>query len=131
MNLLKKFWNDLLYFFSDREDPEEPVYDPLHIAAMIVIVIFSMGVVFWLLWTLLVFEGGFFPKVWPGLQVLFGRKSLRDFGWVGYPYELGIFEGFIANSIAFILTIALIIGLWWVAETPGKKSHPEDNLHGA
>ena len=121
MIFLKKIWDEILYFFSDEEDPNEPIYDPAHFAAMIVIVIFAIGVLFWLLWTLLVFEGGFFGKIWPALQVLFTRKTLKDFGWVGYPYELGVFEGFIANTIAFILTIALLVGIWWLLETPAKK----------
>ena len=121
MKIFKKIWEEILYFFSDEEDPNEPAYDPVHFAAMIVIVIFSIGVLFWLLWTLLVFEGGFFGKIWPALQVLFRHKTLKDFGWVGYPYELGVFEGFIANSIAFVLTVALIAGIWRLVETPIKK----------
>ena len=122
MNVLKKIWGEVLRFFSDEEDPNEPIYDPVHIAAMIVIVIFTIGALFWLLWTLLVFEGGFLVKIIPAFRVLFTSKTLHDFGWVGYPYELGIFEGFIANTIAFILTIALIVGVWRVLETPTKKS---------
>ena len=121
MNYLKKFWDDILYFFSDEEDHSEPIYDPLHFAAMIVIVIFAVGVLFWLLWTLLVFEGGFFEKIGPAIQVLFTSKTLKDFGWVGYPYELGAFEGFIGNTVAFLLTLALMTGIWWLLESPTKK----------
>ena len=119
--MLKKFWNELVNFFSDAEDPNEPVYDPAHFGAMIVIVIFSIGVLFWLLWTLLVFGGGIFNKMIPLFQILFMGKDLQDFGWVGYPYELGIFEGFIGNSIALILTFALIVGIWWVFKDNGNK----------
>lgn len=97
-----------------HEDPDEPIYDPTHIAALIVIVLSVMGVLFWLLWTLLVFEGGIFKKILPALQVLFTTKTVQDFGWVGYPYELGIFEGFIANTIALILTVTLIWAIGWV-----------------
>jgi cbb3-type cytochrome oxidase subunit 3 len=125
MNSLKRIWEELLYFFSDREDPDEPVYDPVHFAAMIVIVIFSIGVLFWLLWTLLVFEGGIFPKILPAVQVLFTKKTLTDFGWLGYPYELGVFEGFIANTIALVLTIALVVGIWWLFQAPGLKKRNE------
>ena len=121
MKILKKIWDEILYFFSDEEDPNEPIYDPMHFAAMIVIVIFAIGVLFWLLWTLLVFEGGFFRKIIPALHVLFTGKTLKDFGWVGYPYELGVFEGFIANTISFLLTLALIIGLWWLVNSPVKN----------
>ncbi|OGR85570.1 MAG: hypothetical protein A2901_01905 [Elusimicrobia bacterium RIFCSPLOWO2_01_FULL_54_10] len=122
MTSIKHLWKTLLGFFSDEDNANEPIYDPVHLAAMVVIVIFSVGALFWLLWTLLVFEGGFFAKVMPALQVLFTGKTLSDFGWVGYPYEMGIFEGFIGNSIAFILTIALIWGIWWVL-FKGKKFH--------
>lgn len=122
MNRLKNLWQETLGFFSDQEDPNEPFYDPVHLAGMIVIVIFTLGVLFWLLWTLLVFGGGFFRKIVPAFQVLFTEKKLTDFGWVGYPYELGIFEGFVENTLALVLTFALIIGIWWILEK-GKTSH--------
>lgn len=112
--MIKKFWTDLTDFFSDQEDPEEPVYDPTHFAAMIVIVIFTVGVLFWLLWTLLVFGGGLFGKIVPAIRVLFTGKTLEDYGWVGYPFELGIFEGFVGNIIALLLAVGLIFGLWWL-----------------
>lgn len=112
--MIKEFWRELLEFFSDEENPEEPVYDPAHLAALIVIAVFSMGALFWLLWTLLVFGGGIFKKIIPAFQVLFTSKTLQDFGWVGYPYELGVFEGFIGNLAALVLTIGLILGVWWV-----------------
>ena len=125
-NYIKKIWDELVWFFSDEEDPEEPVYDPAHFAAMIVIVIFSVGVLFWLLWTLLVFEGGVFQKIVPALSVLFTNKTLQDYGWIGYPYELGIFAGFIGNSVALILTLALIVGIWWIfKETENVAKTPE------
>ena len=110
MNPLK----NLRMLFSDQED--QPIYDPLHLAGMIVIVIFSLGVLFWLLWTLLVFGGGLPRKIVPAFQVIFTEKKLMDFGWVGYPYELGIFEGFIPNILALVLTAALIVGVWWILE---------------
>ena len=122
----KKLKDEFLKFFSDEEDPGEPLYDPVHIAGLIVIVIFAVGVLFWLLWTLLVFEGGFFRKIIPALEVLFKKKTLHDFGWVGYPFEIGIFEGFIANSAAFLLLIVLIIGVWWLLNSPGKKRSGKD-----
>lgn len=114
INHLKKIWNDILNFFSDTENPEEPIYDPVHLGGMIVVVIFACGLIFWLFWTLLVFEGGLFSKIIPALKVLFTKKTLQDYGWIGYPYEMGIFSGFIANTIALILTIALLISIWWI-----------------
>ena len=112
--MMQKIKAEILQFFKDEENLDPPIYDPKHIGATIVIVIFSMGALFWLLWTLLVFEGGIFVKVVPALKVLFTDKKLEDFGWVGYPFELGIFEGFIANIIALIITFLLVIGFWWI-----------------
>lgn len=112
--MIQKIWKDLLDFLSDAENPEEPVYDPAHVAAMIVLVIAATGILFWLLWTMLVFRGGLFSKILPALEVLFTSKTLRDFGWVGYPYELGVFSGFIANGAALLLTLGFIYGLWWL-----------------
>ncbi len=116
----------MLDFFSDEEDPNEPIYDPVHFGAMIVIVIFSLGVVFWLLWTLLVFEGGLFRKIVPAFMVLTRQKTLNDYGWIGYPYELGIFEGFIANLTALILTVALTVAVWFVLENQARKNKNKD-----
>ncbi len=110
--MIRKIWDELMAFFSDEVDAGEPVYDPVHIAAMIVVVIFSFGVLFWLLWTLLVYEGGLFSKIIPAARVLFTSKTLQDFGWVGYPYEMGIFAGFAANCTALLLTVALITMIW-------------------
>lgn len=111
---MKAFWKELLDFFSDVEDPDEPIYDPAHFAAMVVIVVFSIGVLFWLLWTLLVFQGGFFQKIVPALQVAFTSKTLQDFGWVGYPFEMGVFNGWIGNTTAFFITLGLVTGIWFI-----------------
>lgn len=112
--MIKKIWLGFLDFFSDQENPDEPVYDPAHFAGMIVVVVFSIGCLFWLLWTLLVYRGGIFGKILPAFQVLFTSKTRQDFGWVGYPFELGVFNGFIGNSIALVLTLALITGIWLI-----------------
>ncbi len=119
--MLKKIWDNFLDFFSDAEDPNEPLYDPVHFGAMIIIVICVIGVLFWLLWTMLVFGGGIFKKIVPAIQVAFTNKTLRDFGWVGYPFELGVFEGFIGNVTALAITIGLITGIWWVFKENGTK----------
>jgi len=125
--ILRKIWDEIVKFFSDEENPNEPIYDPVHFAGMIVIVIFSTGVLFWLLWTLLVFGGGIFVKIKPALEIIFTKKTLHDFGWVGYPYELGIFDGFIGNAVALVLTAALVIGIWWVfKDLPPAKEEKKD-----
>jgi hypothetical protein len=43
-------------FEDDRED--EPHFDPVHLAGVLIAVQVVAGALFWLLWTLLVFEGG-------------------------------------------------------------------------
>ena len=65
---MNKFITDIADFFSDKEDLDEPRYDPVHIGAMIVLVLFVNTVIFWLLWSLLVFGGGLQAKVIPFLQ---------------------------------------------------------------
>jgi hypothetical protein len=111
---MKKFIAAVLDFFSDADRPDEPGYDPAHVAAMIVIVLFSLNVLFWLLWSLLVFGGGIQAKVVPFLQVLFTAKTAADFGYVGYPYELGVFEGWPTNVIALIFLAAVVAAIWYV-----------------
>lgn len=99
-------------FFSDQDvDPDEPAYDPVHVATMIILVIVGIALLFWLLWALMVCEGGLFSKIIPFFKVVFTRKTLADFGYEGYPYELGIFEGWIVNCGALIFTIGLFCGI--------------------
>ena len=106
---LKKFLEDLV---SDAEDAQEPGYDPVHLAGVLVGTLVALGVLFWLLWTLLVYQGGIFKKIPPFLSVLFTSKTLADYGYEGYPYELGVFEGFIGNTAALLLTLLFIYLLW-------------------
>ncbi|MGA2090069.1 MAG: hypothetical protein ABSH12_01230 [Endomicrobiales bacterium] len=96
-------------FLSDEEDPQEPVFDPVHVGTMIVIVLFGMTVLFWLLWALLVFGGGIQAKIFPALQMLFTSKTPGDFGYIGSPYAMGIFEGWQTNVVALILML-LVMG---------------------
>jgi len=111
---MKKILTDISEFFSDKEDPSEPQYDPVHIGAMIVLVLFVNTILFWLLWAILVFGGGLQSKIIPFLQVIFTSKTAVDFGYVAYPFELGVFEGWITNIIAFVLLIGAIISGWYV-----------------
>jgi hypothetical protein len=111
---MKKIFLDIKDFFSDNEDPIEPRYDPVHMGAMIVLVLFINTLLFWLLWSILVFGGGLQAKVIPALQLIFTSKTAADFGYVAYPFEMGVFEGWITNVIAFILFIAAIVSAWYV-----------------
>ncbi len=121
MNPLKRVWDALVDLVEGEDDPDEVVYDPVHIGAVIVGSLCAMGVLFWLLWSLLVCEGGLFTKVVPFFEVLFTSKTLKDFGYEGYPYQLGVFEGWIVNVVALLLSLALLYGLWWVFRPKGGK----------
>ncbi|MBI4051872.1 MAG: hypothetical protein HY400_05140 [Elusimicrobia bacterium] len=86
------------------------------------ITLFSFGALYWLLWTLLVYEGGIFLKL-KGLYLLFFTPAtLRDLGYEGYPYAMGIFEGWIGNLCALIFTFLAITGLWNLYQRKAKKS---------
>ena len=117
---MKNIFIEIKEFFSDKEDPSELHYDPVHVGAMILFVLFVNTVLFWLLWALLVFGGGLQSKIIPALQVLLTKKTAADFGYVGYPYEMGVFEGWITNVIAFVMLIAAIIAGWKVFNNRGK-----------
>ena len=114
MKYLKKIIDYGAQLFSDEEDPELPAYDPVHIGAMLVLVFFSLSIVFWLLWSLLVFGGGIQKKVIPFLQVLLTSKTAADFGYEGYPYAMGIFDGWITNLAALFFFIAVVAAGWYV-----------------
>lgn len=121
-----------IYHLLDDDPPGTPMYDPVHVGAVIVGTVLGFGVLYWLLWALLVCEGGLFMKVGPFLEVVFTSKTLKDFGYLGYPYELGLFEGWIVNLSALVLSGALVVALWWVAEGPHrapKISKKETSKH--
>lgn len=100
----------LEWLFDDADDPAEPVYDPVELGGTVLAALTTMGLLYWLLWTLLVFEGGFFRKIVPSLSVLFTAKTLQDYGYEG-PWNRGLFEGWLGNSIAFVLTVLVFLAL--------------------
>ncbi len=51
-------WKSWLELFEE-EAPETPRYDPVHLAVVLVACQAAVGVLFWLLWTAMVYEGGF------------------------------------------------------------------------
>lgn len=85
--------------------PEEPVYDPVHLAGVLIAAMAAIGAIYWLLWTLLVFEGGLGSKLGAGLQILFTSKTAADFGYLG-AHDLGVFEGWLGNTAALLLSVA-------------------------
>ncbi|MBI3549437.1 MAG: hypothetical protein HY078_10390 [Elusimicrobia bacterium] len=97
--------------FTDEEDPNEPFYDPVHIGGAVVITLTAIGCLYWLLWTLLVYEGGLFVKLQAAALLVFTKTTLKDLGYEGYPYAMGQFEGWIGNVIALALTVAVVAAL--------------------
>lgn len=51
-------WRSWVELFEE-EGPEAPRYDPAHLAVVFVACQAAVAVVFWLLWTAMVYEGGF------------------------------------------------------------------------
>ena len=97
--------------FSDKEDPNEPSYDPVHVGGAIVITLTAIGCLYWLLWTLLVYEGGIFVKLKAVIKLVFTKATLADLGYEGYPYAMGQFEGWIGNLCALLLCALVIAAL--------------------
>ena len=97
--------------FSDREDPQEPHYDPVHLGGAVIITLSAIGCLYWLLWTLLVYEEGIFLKLKALCQLLFTSKTLRDLGYEGYPYAMGAFEGWIGNLLALVFCVAVVAAM--------------------
>jgi hypothetical protein len=110
---MRPFLRNFLDFFSDTEDPREPRYDPVHIAALIVLTLFGIRDLFWALWALLVFGGGIQHKIVPAFLVLLTSRTPKDFGYAGYPYEMGVFEGWITNVAALAFLLLIIAGIWY------------------
>lgn len=118
-----KRWNAL---FDEKEDPAAPHYDPVHLATVLVACQVVAGALFWLLWTLLVYEGGLPRKV----VALFTRWSdpaadthmLRDAGAFGGPGHATVFEGGAANLTALVLVFALVAALSRLDRRHAKRS---------
>ena len=116
--IIKNVWLWIQDIFSDEEDPNEPIYDPVHIASMIVLTLFGISILFWLFWSLLIYKGGLVSKIIPFLSVFFTSKTLADFGYEGYPYEMGIFDGWITNVAALLFLCFLV---WRVVKVLKRK----------
>lgn len=55
---LRGLWKSWLELFEE-EDPDAPRFDPVHLAVVLVACQAAVGLLFWLLWTAMVYEGGF------------------------------------------------------------------------
>ena len=108
----RNVWGSFLDALNHEPGAEEVIYDPADLAGVLVLCLTGMGVLYWLLWALLVCEGGIFVKVFPFLQVVFTDKTWSDFGYRGYPYQLGVFEGWVVNLGALALAAGALAFLW-------------------
>lgn len=55
---MKSIWKRWVALFEAEDDPARPHYDPVHLAVVLVAVQVVIGALYWLLWTLFVYEGG-------------------------------------------------------------------------
>lgn len=108
----RSLWRRWVGLFEDAEDPAEPRFDPVHIAVVLVATQVVIGALYWLLWTLFVYEGGLPSKVGPFLAVATGTRTLRDYGWMGTLDRQGVFEGWLANLVALLLSALLVVFLF-------------------
>ncbi|MBI4055839.1 MAG: hypothetical protein HY402_06910 [Elusimicrobia bacterium] len=86
----------------DGEDENEPGYDPGHLAGTAVVLCIALGVLYWLLWTALVYRGGIFTKL-----SAFFRVALTK-----VPSTPEVFEGLLGNTLACLLIGFCLVGLW-------------------
>ena len=103
--------------FDAEDDPNEPAYDPVHLGLTLILVLVAVGALYWMLWTLLVYEGGLFGKILPGFEVLLRLKTAADFGYRG-PWDRGLFEGWIGNLgglVACALAVSALHRLYFKA----------------
>ncbi|MBI3564104.1 MAG: hypothetical protein HY079_02785 [Elusimicrobia bacterium] len=117
-----KRWNAL---FDETEDPAAPRYDPVHLATVLVACQVVAGALFWLLWTLLVYEGGLPRKVVAVLtrwsDPAADTRMLRYAGPFGGPGHATVFEGWAANLTALVLAVALVAALQRLDRRHGKR----------
>jgi hypothetical protein len=88
-------WKGWVALFEDHDDPAAPHYDPVHLAVVAVACLVVVGALFWLLWTLLIYEGGLPFKI----QTLLTPK----------PAHRVTYEGWAANVAALIITAYVLL----------------------
>ncbi|MDE2312904.1 MAG: hypothetical protein KGL04_01860 [Elusimicrobia bacterium] len=116
MSLLRRAWSVFSELFDPDDDPQEPFYDPAHLGAVLIGTLAAAGALYWLLWTLLVYEGGLFLKLRAVWAVAFDGKTLKDFGYQG-SFDQGIFQGWMGNAGALVFCLLALAGLYWVYQT--------------
>jgi hypothetical protein len=106
--------------------PEEPRYDPVHLAQVLVGFLASIGALYWLLWTLLVYQGGLYRKIGGLARLAMGRATLKSLGYEG-PWAMGAFEGWLGNVGALAVSISVLVflhRLYMDAERRAPKMPP-------
>lgn len=101
---IKSIFNKIIPSAPEESDKDYWVY----LAGNVVLTLFFINIFFWLLWTLIVYKGGIFIKIIPALRALFTSKTIADFGYEGYPFEMGVFDGWPENLAALAFTLAFI-----------------------
>lgn len=123
--MIGRVWKAVFSLWEDDPSENPIVYDPVHVSVVIAACLAVVGALFWVMWALMVFEGGLFAKIVPFLQVVFTSKTWTDFGFEGYPYALGVFEGWIVNVTALGVVSVLVIALCWVFyRSQNRSSQP-------
>ncbi len=119
-------WKNWSALFDDRDEPTEPHYDPMHLGAVLVVCQVVIGVLFWLLWTLFLYEGGLPRKIGALFTRLSDRTAethmLKNSGAFGGPGHGNVFEGWIANVVALVLVLALIAALQRLDRRHARRS---------
>jgi len=60
---MRSIWRRWVALFEDADDPAEPHYDPVHLAVVLVASQVVIGALYWLLWTVFVYEGGISARI--------------------------------------------------------------------
>lgn len=87
-------------WLDSEPGPEEAVYDPVHLGAMLLVNMVVIGAAYWLVWTLLAYEGGLPGKLAASVRLALGRPN---------PEEA--FEGWLGNVCALALSAAAVAAL--------------------
>ena len=107
--------------FEADDDPSVPSFDPFHLGAALLLTLTAVGALYWMLWTLLVYEGGLPSKILPAAQVALGLKTPADFGWQG-PWNRGVFEGWAGNLGALAACLISVTALFRLYAEADRRS---------
>ena len=104
-------WRRFIHFLEAEDDPNEAFYDPVHLGAVAIVNLAAVGALYWLLWTLLVFEGGVQSKIRAAILAGIGRV----------PFSADNFEGWFGNVSALLLCGLAVAALHRAYRDAAKK----------